>query len=156
MFVYLINKLQEELNTFAENSDIQGLKDGTRMLRRIKAVFVCKCFLDALIIIFAITFYEPASLFLVSIRTVGTDIIQLARLKWGIFKIDFGMALCFYLGKILFGGCSVLILAIADSSIPFGYTLIFLLVIIIRTIGVDFVKMIFVLIFFMSDGFKRF
>ena len=159
MLVDLIKELRGEISNLRVSGHLtQGIKNPRRWLHWIIAFFVCKCILDLFIIIVtAILNNEPMLLIYVGIRTIGTDIAQMVRLKWDRFQIGRHTSFAIYLLKLLcLDLCCVFIVALSlpsepvsyipgvvfpDPPISFGYALLFLLVVIIRTFGADLLKM---------------
>lgn len=153
MFVYLTKTLEYKLSTLVENGDTHGLIETTRKLRRIKAIFFCKCFLDLLIIVTTILFYEPFAVIYLGLRTVGVDMAQIAQMKWGFITIHPGVAFAIYLFKYFFSTICVATVLLVDnslSSLSFEYYLLFILVVLVRTLGADFITMVLTMRFMLS------
>ncbi len=151
MFVYFIKTLEYKINILVDNEDTQGLIETTRKFRWIKAIFFCKCFLDLLIIVTTIIFCKLFAVIYLGIRTVGVDIVQIAQIKWGVLPIHAGVALAIYLFKYFFSVmCFLLILENSLSLISLNYWMLFLLVVLVRTLGADFIKMFLTIRFLLS------
>ena len=145
MFVYLI--------ILVDNEDTQGLIETTRKFRWIKAIFFCKCFLDLLIIVTTILFCKLFAVIYLGIRTVGVDIVQIAQIKWGFITYHAGASLGIYLMKYVFSALCVVIVCLGDNSlslISLDYWMLFLLVVLVRTLGADFIKMFLTIRFLLS------
>ena len=171
MLVDLIKNLRGEINNLAVSGWLtRGIKNKPRMLHWIIAFFVCKCLLDVLIIIVtAILNNEPFLLFMVGVRTIGTDTAQMVQLKWKRFQIGVGTSFPIYLGKLI--GLDLMCVFIVMMSMPhepdlvipgwvypdppisMGYALLFLLLVIIRTYGADVLKMFIMIGFFCLSSF---
>ena len=153
MFVYLIKTLEYKINILVDNEDTQGLIETTRKFRWIKAIFFCKCFLDLLIIVTTILFYEPFVVIYLGIRTVSVDMAQKAQMKWGFITYHAGASLGIYLMKYVFSALCVVIVCLGDNSlslISLDYWMLFLLVVLVRTLGADFIKMFLTIRFLLS------
>ena len=169
MLVDLIKELRGEISNLALSRLLaQGIKNKTRMLSWIQAFFVSKCVLDMfIIIVFWILNNESVLLIFIGVRTIGVDIAQIVQLKWKSFQI--GTSFGIYMIKLvsLDLGCVFIVsmsfpsepdlpvpgLVFPDPPISFGWALLFLLLVIIRTYGADFLKMFIMIGFFCLSSY---